>query len=85
MIKKEGSVRIDLVGGTLDISPINLVLKDAITLNFATDIKAKVEIEDADIDGAEIISNDLEIQRIYNFSEFNDDNYYSDHFGSLLF
>lgn len=85
MIEKEGSVRIDLVGGTLDIFPINLILRNAITLNFATDIKSKVQIEEAEIDGVEIISNDLEIQRIFEFSEFNNDNYYSDHFGPLLF
>lgn len=42
---EEGSVRIDLLGGTLDLPPIDLIL-DSRTLNFATSLKARVEIDD---------------------------------------
>ena len=40
-----GSVRVDLIGGTLDIYPINVVLDDVYTLNCATSLMANVEIE----------------------------------------
>ncbi len=85
MIEKTGSVRIDLIGGTLDIHPINLILRNAVTINFATSIVAKVQIEEIDFDGVEIFSTDFEVQKKYTFSEFNDENYFSDHFGNFLF
>lgn len=85
MIEKEGSVRIDLIGGTLDIHPINLILKNAVTINLATSIKAKVSVEELDIDGVEIYSSDFELQKTYSFSEFNEENFSTDHFGSLKF
>ncbi len=44
-VTKRGSVRVDLVGGTLDLEPINLVLKDVVTLNVATSLKAEVKVE----------------------------------------
>jgi D-glycero-alpha-D-manno-heptose-7-phosphate kinase len=54
----QGSVRVDLVGGTLDIEPINLILKDVVTLNVATGLKATVVISKTDFDGIEIESKD---------------------------
>ena len=39
----EGSVRVDLLGGTLDLNPINLILPNVVTLNLATSLKAKVK------------------------------------------
>ena len=47
----EGSVRVDLLGGTLDIVPINQVLRNTITLNLATSLKAKVIVEEIDYEG----------------------------------
>jgi D-glycero-alpha-D-manno-heptose-7-phosphate kinase len=43
-VTSEGSVRVDLVGGTIDLEPINLILPNVVTLNVATSLKAKVEL-----------------------------------------
>ena len=43
-VVEEGSVRVDLVGGTLDLYPINLILPGVVTCNVATSLKAKVSI-----------------------------------------
>ena len=51
----EGSVRVDLLGGTLDLVPINLILPDVVTLNLATSLKAKAVITSTDFDGVEIV------------------------------
>ena len=47
-----GSVRIDLVGGTLDLWPINLIL-DGLTINFATSLKVEVVIKRGEKSGIE--------------------------------
>lgn len=44
-VTSQGSVRVDLVGGTLDIEPINLIIKNVITLNVATGLKCPCETE----------------------------------------
>ncbi len=59
-VTKSGSVRVDLVGGTLDIEPINLILENVITLNVATSLKANVELIKTDFDGVEILSKDYD-------------------------
>ena len=46
MIRESASVRIDLLGGTLDLRPINLILENAVTLNAALDLKASVQLEE---------------------------------------
>lgn len=84
-LEKERSVRIDIVGGTLDISPLNLLIPGAITLNLATSIKAKVNISDTDFEGVVLKSTDYELQRKFKFDEFNDENFSTDHFGKLDF
>ena len=68
----EGSVRVDLLGGTLDIAPINLILKKALTLNLATSLKAKVEILplEAKEDGIEIHSKDYNSIQFFRSSDF---------------
>ena len=43
-VTNQGSVRVDLVGGTLDIEPINLIIKNVVTLNVATGLKASVTL-----------------------------------------
>lgn len=84
-IEHSGSVRIDLVGGTLDLAPINLILNNVVTINMATNIKAKVLIKPIDYEGIEIHSADLELLRKFTFSEFNSNNLNSGHFGELTF
>lgn len=56
-----GSVRVDLLGGTIDLWPMNLILKDVVTLNLATTLKAKVLITKNQDSGLEIISKDYHV------------------------
>lgn len=85
MINEAGPVRIDLLGGTLDLAPINLILKDVYTLNLATSLKAEVSLEKTDFDGVEIISLDYDSQTKFSKSDFTEDNLRSDFFGPLRF
>jgi D-glycero-alpha-D-manno-heptose-7-phosphate kinase len=85
MIKEEGSVRIDLLGGTLDLEPINLILKDVYTLNLATSLKAEVNIEKTDFDGVEIISLDYDSQTKFSVKDFTEEKLRGDFFGPLRF
>ncbi len=57
-VTNQGSVRVDLVGGTLDIEPINLIIKNVVTLNVATGLKASVTLSKTEYDGIEIHSTD---------------------------
>jgi D-glycero-alpha-D-manno-heptose-7-phosphate kinase len=85
MIKTSGSVRVDLLGGTLDITPINLILKDVVTLNLATSLKAEVQVEEIECDGVEIISLDYDSEVTFSSSDFTSENLSSDFFGPLRF
>ena len=82
----EGSVRVDLVGGTLDLEPINLILPDVVTLNVATSLKAKVEIESDDKPGISIHSLDYQKEYFYPNDELTSENIiYSDKFAEMKF
>jgi D-glycero-alpha-D-manno-heptose-7-phosphate kinase len=85
-VTKSGSVRVDLVGGTLDLEPINLILPNVITLNVATTLKAKVDIRKRD--DSQIHIKSLDYDKTYNFdlSDFNQDNLYQgDFFKEMTF
>ena len=62
-------MRVDLVGGTLDLVPINLILAPAYTLNLATGLKAKVRIEESNSGALTIVSKDYEATRTFNIDE----------------
>lgn len=82
----EGSVRVDLVGGTLDLEPINVILPNVVTLNVATGLKAKVVLSKLDFDGVEIRSLDYKTNYKFKSSEFTDQNlFYSEHFKEMTF
>jgi D-glycero-alpha-D-manno-heptose-7-phosphate kinase len=81
----EGSVRVDLLGGTLDLVPINLILPNVVTLNLATSLKAKVTITPIDFDGVEIISLDYNTTERFKSSDFTAENLYESFFGNLTF
>ena len=66
---KAGSVRVDLLGGTLDIYPINLVLSNVITLNMATGLQAKVSIEDIDESELVLVSDDYKTTKKFSLNE----------------
>ena len=63
-INKEGSVRIDLLGGTLDLWPINFILPDVVTLNMAINRRVCVSVEkNSSSDG--IIIESLDYHQTY--------------------
>jgi D-glycero-alpha-D-manno-heptose-7-phosphate kinase len=82
----EGSVRVDLVGGTLDIPPVNLILKDVKTLNVATSLKARAELTKTTDNGIEITSKDYDSVVFFKEEDFSEEKLYrSSHFGPLNF
>ena len=87
MISVEGSVRVDLLGGTLDIAPINLILKKALTLNLATSLKAKVDIFplEREEEGVEIHSKDYHSTQFFHSRDLNLENIENNFFGPLTF
>lgn len=85
-VTSEGSVRVDLVGGTLDLEPINLILPDVVTLNVATSLKAKVVIEETNHNYVEIKSLDYDHVYQFNSEDFTSEKLIqSDFFGPMGF
>jgi D-glycero-alpha-D-manno-heptose-7-phosphate kinase len=85
-VTNQGSVRVDLVGGTLDIEPINLIVRNVITLNVATGLKAKVILTKSEFDGIEIESKDYNKSYKYNSSELTEERVlYSREFQEMSF
>ncbi len=80
-----GSVRVDLVGGTLDIPPIHLILKDTVTLNLATSLQAKITFEKSDFKGVEFNSLDYNIVKKFAEEDFTHEKLAAGHFGVLRF
>lgn len=75
-VTKSGSVRVDLVGGTLDLDPINLILPNVVTLNVATSLKAEVEIEKSESAEINIFSEDYSKEYKVALSELTFENLY---------
>lgn len=85
-VTKSGSVRVDLVGGTLDLEPINLILPNVVTLNVATSLKAEVVIETSDSKQIKIHSEDYGKEYNIALSELTFDNLYeNNHFKEMTF
>ncbi|MFP5492901.1 MAG: hypothetical protein ACLGG0_15470 [Bacteriovoracia bacterium] len=85
-VTESGSVRVDLVGGTLDIEPINLILKDVWTLNVATGLKAQVKLDKTEFAGVEIVSSDYNKTYSYKETELSEDEVlYSKRFEEMTF
>jgi D-glycero-alpha-D-manno-heptose-7-phosphate kinase len=76
--REEGSVRVDLLGGTLDLNPINLILPNVVTLNLATTLKAKIEISQGPADGVVIVSRDYKREETFKKSDFIDTKTFGD-------
>lgn len=81
----EGSVRVDLLGGTLDLNPINVILPNVVTLNLATSLKAKVTVSSIDFDGVEIISKDYHSTDKFHSKDFTEENLRNGFFKNLTF
>lgn len=84
-LEVSGSVRVDLLGGTLDLNPINLILPNVVTLNLATSLKAKVKISSIDFDGVEIVSSDYQSTDRFFAKDFTSEKLRSGHFKNLTF
>ena len=84
-VEEAGSVRVDLLGGTIDLNPINLILPNVVTLNLATELKAKVNLTEVNRDGIEINSLDYEMKEFWPQSEITPKNLASEHFGPFKF
>lgn len=85
-VTNSGSVRVDLVGGTLDIEPINLIIKNVITLNVATGLKAQVTLTKTNFDGVEIHSKDYNKTYKYAAADLTEDRVvYSREFAEMSF
>ena len=85
-VTSSGSVRVDLVGGTLDLEPINLILPNVVTLNVATSLKAEVCIEEVSSNTIIINSKDYNKDYVFSFDEITDENlYYKNYFKEMSF
>lgn len=85
-VTNTGSVRVDLVGGTLDIEPINLIIKNVVTLNVATGLKASVSLTKTAFDGVEIVSTDYNKSYKFTSAELTEDRVkYSNDFAEMTF
>tara|TARA_B100000925_G_scaffold291342_1_gene279058 strand:+ start:3660 stop:4685 length:1026 start_codon:yes stop_codon:yes gene_type:complete len=80
-----GSVRVDLIGGTLDIYPINVVLEEVFTLNCATSLMASVEIEDSDDNTFRLESKDYGLVKEYSVDKLKSFSYSEQELGPLKF
>lgn len=80
-----GSVRVDLLGGTLDLVPINMVLPNVVTLNVATSLKAYVKVSEIDFDGVEIVSKDYNSTYKYSANEITKENLKNNYFSHMTF
>ena len=72
-VTNQGSVRVYLVGGTLDIEPINLIIKNVVTLNVATGLKASVTLSKIAFNGIEIHSADYNKSYKYESADLTED------------
>ena len=85
MIETSGNIRIDLLGGTLDIRPISLILKNTVTLNAALALKSTVKIEDIKDESVLVDSSDYNQTTIFDSADFTVEKLSSDFFGRFKF
>ncbi len=85
MIKVQSSIRADLLGGTLDLAPIHLILKDVATLNCALELKACVSLRPGQEEGVEIISKDYGQRFFFPARDFTPEHLRNGHFGAMTF
>ena len=72
MIEERANVRIDLLGGTLDLRPINIILKNVVTLNAGLETEASVYLEETKDSCVLLESLDYKKQVTLRPSDFND-------------
>ncbi len=69
-VEKLGSVRVDLLGGTIDLPPINVILPDVVTLNIAAGLRASVNLSETDEKGVRFVSKDYATERFFPAADF---------------
>jgi D-glycero-alpha-D-manno-heptose-7-phosphate kinase len=84
-IEHTGSVRVDLLGGTLDIPPIHLTLPNVVTINLATSLKARVKVKSRNDDMIEVRSLDYDRVDLFSLLDLTSEKVLGDHFGKLNF
>lgn len=85
-VTETGSVRVDLVGGTLDLEPINLIIPNVVTLNVATSLKAEVTLEKTEAQN--IVIESLDYKKTYQFDSTqitDEDLYFKNTFEEMTF
>ncbi len=81
----QGSVRVDLLGGTLDIYPINVVLDNVNTINCATSLMAKVSVSSISEDLIIIKSKDYGVESSFDLKKLEHFSYSDEELGPLRF
>ena len=81
----QGSVRVDLLGGTLDIYPINVVLDNVNTINCATSLMAKVSVSTDPKETITIISKDYNLEKSFDLNKIKTFSYSDKELGPLKF
>ena len=85
MINESGFVRLDLLGGTLDLSPIDLMIPDAMVLNMAISLKAHVILEKGTRGKIKIASQDYNQEKVFDKADFTRDKLAGGYFKELRF
>jgi D-glycero-alpha-D-manno-heptose-7-phosphate kinase len=67
-VTAQGSVRVDLVGGTLDIPPICSLFSPLYTLNLSTSLQAQVSIKWQELDSQSIIIESVDYAKTYHYN-----------------
>jgi D-glycero-alpha-D-manno-heptose-7-phosphate kinase len=84
-VEHAGSVRVDLLGGTLDIPPIHLTLPNVVTINLATSLRARVKIKSRSDNMIEVRSLDYDRVDLFSLEDLTSEKVLGDHFGKLNF
>ena len=84
-VEESGFLRIDLLGSTLDLSPIDLIIASGVTLNAAISLKVRVRLEERDLSGVEIVSEDYGSKKFFPREDFVPERLYGGHFGEFAF
>ena len=79
-MKYSGSVRADLVGGTLDLYPLNYILENVVTINVALSLKSCVEIQEDNFFGVEIIAQSYQTSLKLDLKDFSKNNFFKNGF-----
>ena len=84
-IEESGCLRIDLLGSTLDLAPIDLILTGSVTLNAAVSLQVRVTLKEHDLPGVGIVSKDYDSKVFFPTTDFIAEKLYGGHFKEFDF